>query len=279
MSGLTTRLIREAKRALFVSVALVSLLCVAGLDATAEQTQHQVRVVRVVDGDTVEVRFNYDGSTDRVRLIGIDTPEVVDPRRPVQCFGRESFSPRARALLDGQTVLVETDPTQNTRDAYNRLLAYLWLPDGRNFGEVMISDGYAHEYTYDLPYEYRDEFKAVQDQAMEAQVGLWSPATCNGDATQPADNPGAPRPEHPRLINRRQPNRRRRRLQTASIRPASSVRAIATTALHSPTRHRLRLSCALTRVTPIDWTATEMGSPASRIRHRTTSCRCRGRDL
>jgi endonuclease YncB( thermonuclease family) len=175
---------------LVVGLALVCLPWVGGIAAADQQTPGPASVVRVVDGDTVDVRFSDDGSTDRIRLIGIDTPEVVDPRKPVQCFGREA-SAHAHELLDGQAVSVETDPTQNTRDAYNRLLAYLWLPDGRNFGQVMIADGYAHEYTYDLPYEYRDEFKAAQDEAMTAQAGLWSPDTCSGDTTQPADNPGA----------------------------------------------------------------------------------------
>jgi hypothetical protein len=62
------------------------------------------------------------------------------------------------------------------------------LPDGRNFGEVMIGDGYAHEYTYRYPYVYQDQFKAAQANAMANQLGLWSPATCAGDTTQPADS-------------------------------------------------------------------------------------------
>ena len=143
--------------------------------------------MRVVDGDTVDVQFE-DGSTDRLRLIGIDTPEVVDPRKSVQCFGREA-SAHAHELLDGQTVSVQRDPSQGNRDIYNRLLAYIWLPDGHNFGEVMIADGYAHEYTYSLPYAYRDSFKAAQDNAIANQLGLWSPATCAGDTEQPADVP------------------------------------------------------------------------------------------
>jgi micrococcal nuclease len=150
--------------------------------------------VRVVDGDTVDVQFE-DGSTDRLRLIGIDTPEVVDPRKPVQCFGREA-SEHARELLTGQSVWIETDPTQGDRDVYGRLLAYIWLPDGRNFGEVMIGDGYAHEYTYRLPYAFQTQFQAAQDEAMNNQLGLWSPATCAGDTTQPADK-GAPPPRQP----------------------------------------------------------------------------------
>jgi hypothetical protein len=84
-------------------------------------------------------------------------------------------------------VSIATDLTQGDRDIYGRLLAYIWLPDGRNFGEVMIADGFAHEYTYELPYADQDSFKAAQDGAMANQVGLWSPTTCAGDTEQPAD--------------------------------------------------------------------------------------------
>jgi micrococcal nuclease len=158
--------------------------------AAAQVAQSPATVVRVVDGDTVDVQL-VDGRTERLRLIGIDTPEVVDPRKPVQCFGREA-SAHAHELLDGQAVALELDPTQGERDIYGRLLAYLWLPDGRNFGEAMIGDGYAHEYTYQLPYAYLDSFKAAQDVAIANQSGLWSASTCAGDTTQPADSVAAP---------------------------------------------------------------------------------------
>jgi endonuclease YncB( thermonuclease family) len=150
----------------------------------AQVNQTPSMVMRVVDGDTVDVQFD-NGQIERLRLIGIDPPEVVDPRKPVQCFGREA-SAHAHELLDRQTVAVELDPTQGDRDVYGRLLAYAWLPDGRNFGEVMIADGYAHEYTYDRPYAYRDAFKAAEASAMATQAGLWSPSTCAGDTQQPA---------------------------------------------------------------------------------------------
>jgi hypothetical protein len=71
---------------------------------------------------------------------------------------------------------------------FGRLLAYFLLPDGRNFGEVMIADGYAHEYTYDQPYAFVDNFKAAQDVAIANQAGLWSPSTCGGDTEKPADS-------------------------------------------------------------------------------------------
>lgn len=171
-------------RNLLVVVSLIAALLLQ--DAHAQSGTTPAAVARVVDGDTVDVQYQ-DGSIDRLRLIGIDTPEVVDPRKPVQCFGREA-SAHAHELLDGQTVSIEMDPTQGDRDMYGRLLAYIWLPDGRNFGEVMIADGYAHEYTYNLPYAYRDTFKVAEDGAIANQVGLWSLATCAGDTEQPANS-------------------------------------------------------------------------------------------
>ena len=146
----------------------------------AETSVASAAVTNVVDGDTIDVRLE-DGTTERIRAIGIDTPEVVDPRMPVQCFAREASS-YAHALLDGQAVSIGLDPSQGERDRYGRLLAYLWLADGRNFGEVMIADGFAHEYTFDLPYASQSAFKAAQEQAMANQVGLVT--TCAGDTTR-----------------------------------------------------------------------------------------------
>jgi micrococcal nuclease len=144
-------------------------------------------VINVVDGDTVDVQLE-DGTTERIRLIGIDTPEVVDPHSPVECFGREA-SAHAHELLDGQAVSIELDPSQGERDIDGRLLAYVWLPDGRNFGEVMIADGFAHEYTDGQPYAYVDAFRAARDLAIAREAGLWSPATCAVDTTRPAAPP------------------------------------------------------------------------------------------
>jgi len=161
--------------ALLVVLAAASTVQAAGLDGA---------VTRVVDGDTIDVALD-SGRIERVRLIGIDTPETVDPRKPVQCFGQEA-SAHAKELLDGQTVFVELDSSQGDRDRYGRLLAYISLNDGRDFGEAMIADGFAHEYTYDLPYVRQDAYRAAQDRAIAAQAGLWSPATCAGDTEQPA---------------------------------------------------------------------------------------------
>ena len=151
----------------------------------------QAEVVAVIDGDTVDVRLN--GTVERLRMIGIDTPETVDPNRPVECFGREA-SAHARELLGGKTVRLEEDPSQDSRDRYGRALRYVWLPDDRLFNLEMLAGGFANEYTYQMPYKYQALFRAAQDAARAQQLGLWSPATCNGNSDQPAP---APRPSPP----------------------------------------------------------------------------------
>ena len=105
-----------------------------------------------------------NGQRLKVRMIGLDTPETVDPRKPVQCFGREA-SAQAKTILGGQSVYLETDPSQDSIDKYGRTLAYVWTASGRLFNLDMIADGYAFEYTYDLPYRYQADFKAAEDDA------------------------------------------------------------------------------------------------------------------
>ena len=110
-------------------------------------------------------------------MIGLDTPETVDPRKPVQCFGRQA-SAQAKTILGGQSVYLETDPSQDTLDKYGRTLAYVWTASGRLFNLDMIADGYAFEYTYDLPYRYQADFKTAEDAARTQSRGLWSPGAC-----------------------------------------------------------------------------------------------------
>jgi micrococcal nuclease len=162
----------------------------ASTTTTRAPTGPTLSVTRVVDGDTVHVS---DGRT--LRLIGMDTPETVDPRKPVQCFAREA-SARAHQLLDGATVTLEYDASQGRTDKYGRTLAYVWTADGLLYNFRMIADGYAHEYTYRIPYRYQDLFRAAERDARDHDRGLWSPATCNGDtddaAPTPATTPGRP---------------------------------------------------------------------------------------
>lgn len=134
-----------------------------------------VSVIKVVDGDTISVSI--DGTKQTVRLIGVDTPETVDPRKSVQCFGREA-SAKTKELVMGKNVRLEADPTQSNLDKYKRLLRYVYLEDGTLLNKLLIEQGYAHEYTYDNPYQFQLEFRAAEQQARKSQLGLWSPQNC-----------------------------------------------------------------------------------------------------
>lgn len=135
-------------------------------------------VTKVVDGDTIWV--DRLGVRTKVRLTGLDTPEVRDPRKPVQCFGVEA-SEHAKQLLAGQQVYLERDPGQDSIDKYGRELAYVWTTSGALINLVMIAEGFGHEYTYDLPYKYQPQFRAAQAEARAGGRGLWSASTCAGD--------------------------------------------------------------------------------------------------
>lgn len=134
-------------------------------------------VTKVVDGDTVRIALN--NKTETIRLIGINTPETVDPRREVECYGKEA-SNRTKELLTGKQVILESDISQDTRDRYGRLLVYVWA-DGININKQLIADGFAYEYTYETPYKYQPEFKEAQRLAQNAKKGLWADNTCRGE--------------------------------------------------------------------------------------------------
>lgn len=133
-------------------------------------------VVKVVDGDTLSI--DMDGKSQTIRLIGLNTPETVDPRKPVECFGKEA-SNKAKELLIGKKARIEKDPSQGDYDKYQRLLAYVFLEDGTNFNKWMIENGYGYEYTYDLPYKYQKEFKLAESQAKSQKKGLWADGICD----------------------------------------------------------------------------------------------------
>ncbi len=147
-----------------------------------KQLGQEVKVVKVIDGDTVQVLLN--GQTQTLRLIGINTPETVDPRKPVECFGREA-SNKAKEILDGKIVYLEFDPSQGTYDKYNRRLSYIFLADGTSFNKLMIREGFAYEYTYDNKYKYQEEFRSAQIEAEKNKKGLWADGACSGDVSEP----------------------------------------------------------------------------------------------
>ncbi len=136
-------------------------------------------VEKVTDGDTIKVKTRefVDTKQYTVRLIGINTPETVDPRREVECFGREA-SAFAKELLTGKKIRLEKDSTQTETDRYGRLLAYVYIDETNSFNKLMIEQGYAYEYTYDKPYIFQSEFKAAEVEAQKAGRGLWAPGAC-----------------------------------------------------------------------------------------------------
>lgn len=127
------------------------------------------RVMRVEDGDTITV--DMDGAEERVRFIGVDTPETQDPRKPVQCFGRAA-SDFTKNLIGTQNVRLEADSLSDNRDRYNRLLRYVYLPDGRLVQAEIIKQGYGFAYT-SFPFTKSIEFKTFETEARNQNRGLW----------------------------------------------------------------------------------------------------------
>lgn len=126
-------------------------------------------VSRVVDGDTVEVTLS-DGTKEKVRLIGMDTPETVHPTKPVQSYGPEA-SDYTKAQLTGKEVVLEYDVEE--RDKYGRLLAYVYLPSGTMFNATLVDEGYAQLATFPPNVRYVGLFRTLQTEARTAAVGLW----------------------------------------------------------------------------------------------------------
>ncbi len=132
-------------------------------------TPGMYQVVSIEDGDTVTVNMN--GSVERVRFIGVDTPETQDPRKPVQCFGRAA-SDFTKQLIGTHDVRLESDPLSSNRDRYDRLLRYIYLPDGRLVQAEIIREGYGFAYT-SFPFTKSTEFKALETSARQQNKGLW----------------------------------------------------------------------------------------------------------
>jgi micrococcal nuclease len=127
------------------------------------------RVVRAVDGDTIVV--DVDGRRERVRYIGVDTPESVKPGARVQCFG--NFASRFNHMLvDGRRVRLVTDAEE--RDRYGRLLAYVYrADDGMFVNAELVRDGYARPLTIKPNRRFADDFQALAAEARHARRGLW----------------------------------------------------------------------------------------------------------
>lgn len=141
------------------------------------QPSEFVSVVSVEDGDTITVQ--QDTKTEKVRLIGVDTPEVKDPRKPVQCYAQNA-SQFTTSLIGTNKVRLETDPEASDRDRYGRILRYIYLPDGSLVNAEIIKQGYGFAYL-NFPFSKQAKFKQYQAEAEAAQQGLWR--DCKVDQT------------------------------------------------------------------------------------------------
>lgn len=145
------------------------------------------QVTRVVDGDTIHVMLN--GQDTTVRYILVNTPETVDPRSPVECYGKEASSAN-KAMVEGKKVYLAKD-VSNT-DQFGRILRYVFTQDGFVNAEL-VKGGYAQVSTYPPDVKHETYLRDLERQAREGKVGLWAPTTCNGvlAPAQPTPKPPA----------------------------------------------------------------------------------------
>jgi micrococcal nuclease len=159
-----------------VVLYLQALLCFAvlashGRSADPSPAAPIAKVTRVVDGDTLTVLL--DGQKVTVRLIGVDTPESVDPRKPVQRFAHEAAE-FLRGLVEGKMVRLAYEPAGARLDRYGRTLAYLRLEDGTFVNREIIAKGFGFAYTK-YPFQHMDDFRTAERRAREMNLGLWGP--------------------------------------------------------------------------------------------------------
>lgn len=176
-------------KAWIFGVILVAILCVGAIlldhwispevfskifDRSHPQTKEEanIRVQRVIDGDTIELE-----NGQKVRYIGINTPETVDPRRKVECFGKEA-SAFNHNLVEGKFVRLVKDISET--DKYGRLLRFVYLEDGTLVNEVLVREGYAYASVYPPDISKKDLFSEAESAARIEKQGLWSPDTCDG---------------------------------------------------------------------------------------------------
>lgn len=165
--------------AVLVTLALGAAMLLAPVTATANPVETTAVVVRVVDGDTIDIRDDNRGRL-RIRVLGIDTPETKKPGYTIGCWGPQATQFAVDELLEQRVALI-TDPTQDTNDRYGRTLAYLVKGDGWNYSVEAARAGTAHSYIHENnPLQKYAEIAAAEQEAKAANRGLWGPP-CNGN--------------------------------------------------------------------------------------------------
>lgn len=160
---------------LFLLLVVIEKTGVVELDNTKEQDAYitsdkygSYEVLRIVDGDTIVI--NYNGNKEKVRLIGVDTPESVHPDKNKNNEYGKLASEYTKKKLTGKYVGLELDVQE--RDKYGRILAYVYL-DGEMYNKTLLKEGYAKVATYPPNVKYVEEFKKLEKVARENSKGLW----------------------------------------------------------------------------------------------------------
>jgi micrococcal nuclease len=191
------RQIRLGKRRVSLLALLIALFLLIGqhygwfdrLNNYVEVSQPgQYQVVHFVDGDTIVVSMN--GRDETIRFIGVDTPETHKPNTPVQCYGPAAAAFTKNTIGD-QRVRLSLDPDSSNRDRYNRLLRYVYLPDGTLLNKKLIETGNGFYYPY-FPFTKSGEFERAQASAQAAHRGVWGnckpiPTDRGGYTSPPAE--------------------------------------------------------------------------------------------
>ncbi|SDM94785.1 micrococcal nuclease [Paenibacillus sp. yr247] len=153
--------------ALILLFSLAVLMTACGSSPAAVAGRERVKVERIVDGDTLEVTMK--GKKEKVRLIGVDTPETKKPNTPIMFYGKEA-SDFTKKRLENKTVELEFDVEK--MDRYDRLLAYVWIGE-ELFNSTLVKEGYARIATFPPNVKYVDTFKQDQETARSKKKGLW----------------------------------------------------------------------------------------------------------
>jgi len=169
---------RASKPSIKPSATTITTVTTEFSTTTIETTEDTFLVTRVIDGDTIEIEGG-----KKVRYIGIDTPETVDPRKPVQCFGVEAFN-KNKELVERKRIRLEKDISET--DKYGRLLRYVYV-DGIFVNDYLVRQGYAYAYTYPPDVKYSEQFIQAQKEARENNRGLWK--ACPVSTTIPTITP------------------------------------------------------------------------------------------
>ncbi|MEJ2481772.1 MAG: thermonuclease family protein [Gemmatimonadota bacterium] len=171
---------RKRRRRLFVGAAVVALLVLVAVELKPG-TGDGAQVTRVYDGDTIEALVS--GRREKIRYIGIDTPEMTDTREPVLELAREARVANRR-LVQGRVVRLERDV--QTRDTYGRLLAYVWLGDTL-VNELLVREGFAVARSFPPNVRHQDRLRAAQEEARSAARGVWDGRLGEGPLRQRGD--------------------------------------------------------------------------------------------